>query len=66
VLYASSHDGVWRLGGSSVLPRKVVRPQPDVLPGTGVGTPALAWAILGVLLMLALVLLRHTPRRASR
>ncbi len=58
-LYASSHDGIWRLEGSSVLPKKVTPPatRPEVLPGTGVRTPAVAWVILCAVLALAVLLL---------
>jgi LPXTG-motif cell wall-anchored protein len=66
VLYASSHDGIWRLGGSSVLPRKVTRPSPDVLPGTGIGTPTVGWAMLCAVLALGILLYRRRWRRAVR
>ena len=49
-LYASSHHGIWALGGPSVLPSKITR-RPAVkrppLPATGVGGTTAALVLIG-------------------
>ena len=60
-LYASSHHGIWALGGSTVLHKKItpspMAPRPVAkrpsLPATGVGGTAAAMALLGIAVAVA-------------